>query len=147
MDLIEDSTRVYEYNRYARGREDIEKLGPSTKIVRNRTMPPFSRKPHEFCTLMHVERRADGSQIMLTRATDHPQVPRSQDYVRSEILLGVTEVRPHASNPNQTQFLTISHVKSHGVPPLIADRVSAQGLAEYVANLEAALKIKGAVMA
>jgi hypothetical protein len=137
FELLLDNSRIAEYNKYSRGREDIALVGPNTRIVRNRTMPPLSKKGHEFCTIMHVVRRSDGSQVMLTRYTEHPKVPASPDYVRSYILLGVTEVRPHASDPNKAVFTTVSHVKSPGVPPFLAEQLSYKGLVDYAVNLDA----------
>lgn len=68
MDLILDNGRVREYNRYSHpdGRTDVEHLGPNTRIVRNRTLPPLCKKPHEFCTLLHVIKRDDGSRVRRT---------------------------------------------------------------------------------
>lgn len=60
--------------RYSKGRTDIEHLGPNTKIVWNKAQPPLSSKLHDFCTLMHLEPLEDGAFMLLTRATDHPEV-------------------------------------------------------------------------
>ena len=144
MALLVDSERVAEYNKYSKGRHDVEHLGPATKIVRNRTLPPLQKKVHEFCTLMHVVRREDGAQMMLTRFTDHPKVPPSSNYARSEIILGVTEVRPHPTDPGKSVFTTVSHVKSAGVPPFIAEQFSARGLVDFVSSLQGALSRGGA---
>ncbi len=139
MALLVDSERVAEYNKYSKGRHDVEHLGPHTKIVRNRSLPPLQKRVHEFCTIMHVVRREDGAQVMLTRFTDHPRVPRSSNYARSEIILGVTEVRPHPTDKGKAVFTTVSHVKSAGVPPFIAEQFSARGLLEYATQLQGAL--------
>jgi hypothetical protein len=139
MALLVDSERVAEYNKYSKGRHDVEHLGPFTKIVRNRTLPPLQKRVHEFCTLMHVVRRDDGAQVMLTRFTEHPKVPPSSNYARSEIILGVTEVRPHPTDPAKAVFTTVSHVKSAGVPPFIAEQFSARGLVDFVSSLQGAL--------
>jgi hypothetical protein len=139
MALLVDSERVAEYNKYSKGRHDVEHLGPHTKIVRNRSLPPLQKRVHEFCTLMHVVRREDGAQVMLTRFTDHPKVPRSSNYARSEIILGVTEVRPHPTDKGKAVFTTVSHVKSAGVPPFIAEQFSARGLLDFVSSLQGAL--------
>ena len=141
MELLVDSDRVAEYNKYSKGRDDVEHLGPATKIVRNRTLPPMQKKTHEFCTIMHVIKREDGSQVMLTRFTDHPKVPRSSNFARSEIILGVTEVRPHPTNPNKAHFTTVSHVKSAGVPAFIADQFSVRGVVDFVHSLQNALHL------
>lgn len=139
MALLVDSGRVGEYNKYSRGRHDVEQVGPNTKIVRNRTLPPLQKRAHEFCTVMHVIRRPDGSQVMLTKYTEHPEVPRSSEFARSEIILGVTEVRPHPTDPNRAQLTTVSHVKSTGVPAFIAEKFSVRGVMDFAESLRQAL--------
>lgn len=80
-------------------------------------------------------------QVLLTKFTDHPKVPRSNDFMRSEIILGVTEVRPHPSGrPDRVVFTTVSHVKSAGVPAFMADKFSVKGVVDFVDNMEAVLK-------
>lgn len=59
--------------RYSKGRVDVEHLGPRTKIVWNKAQPPLTSKLHDFCTLMHVDSLEDGSFMLITRATEHPQ--------------------------------------------------------------------------
>ena len=141
MDLLIDSERVAEYNKYSKGRQDVAQVGPNTKIVRNRTLPPLQKRAHEFCTIMHVVRRPDGSQVMLTKYTEHPEVPRSSAFARSEIILGVTEVRPHPTDPNRAQLTTVSHVKSAGVPPFIAEKFSVRGVVDFADSLRKALHL------
>ncbi|GAB5030898.1 Hypothetical protein NocV09_00401730 [Nannochloropsis oceanica] len=139
IDLLVDSERVAEYNKYSKGRQDIAQVGPNTKIVRNRTLPPLQKRAHEFCTIMHVIRRPDGSQVMLTKYTDHPEVPRSSAFARSEIILGVTEVKPHPTDPDRAQLTTVSHVKSAGVPPFVAEKFSVRGVVDFADSLRKAL--------
>lgn len=139
MDLLVDSERVAEYNKYSKGRQDVAQVGPNTKIVRNRTLPPLQKRAHEFCTIMHVIRRPDGSQVMLTKYTEHPEVPRSSAFARSEIILGVTEVRPHPTDPDRAQVTTVSHVKSAGVPPFVAEKFSVRGVVDFADSLRKAL--------
>lgn len=59
--------------RYSKGRVDVEHLGPRTKIVWNKAQPPLTSKLHDFCTLMHLEPLENGSFMLITRATEHPQ--------------------------------------------------------------------------
>ncbi|CBJ49103.1 conserved unknown protein [Ectocarpus siliculosus] len=108
MSMIVDSTRVLEYNRYSKGRTDIEHLGPHTKIVWNKAQPPLSKKLHDFCTLMHMQPLDDeeGSFMLITRATEHPKAPLLDGHVRSEILLGVTILRPAKGDPTRTEMTT-----------------------------------------
>ncbi|CAM9484300.1 unnamed protein product [Scytosiphon promiscuus] len=140
MGMIVDSTRVLEYNRYSRGRTDIEHLGPHTKIVWNKAQPPLSKKLHDFCTLMHMQPLDDeeGSFMLITRATEHPKAPLLDGHVRSEILLGVTILRPAGGDPNRTEMTTVNHIVSNGVPVMIADRVSTKNAIDFIQNVEIA---------
>ncbi|CAM9202226.1 unnamed protein product [Ectocarpus sp. 12 AP-2014] len=140
MSMIVDSTRVLEYNRYSKGRTDIEHLGPHTKIVWNKAQPPLSKKLHDFCTLMHMQPLDDeeGSFMLITRATEHPKAPLLDGHVRSEILLGVTILRPAKGDPTRTEMTTVNHIVSNGVPVMIADRVSTKNAIDFIQNVELA---------
>eukprot|EP00903_Cladosiphon_okamuranus_P013797 g12840.t1 len=140
MGMIVDSTRVLEYNRYSKGRTDIEHLGPHTKIVWNKAQPPLSKKLHDFCTLMHMQPLDDeeGSFMLITRATEHPKAPLLDGHVRSEILLGVTILRPAKGDPTRTEMTTVNHIVSNGVPVMIADRVSTKNAIDFIHNVEIA---------
>ncbi|CAM9294264.1 unnamed protein product [Pylaiella littoralis] len=140
MGMIVDSARVLEYNRYSRGRTDIEHLGPHTKIVWNKAQPPLSKKLHDFCTLMHMQPLdgEEGSFMLITRATEHPKAPLLDGHVRSEILLGVTILRPAEGDPTKTEMTTVNHIISNGVPVMIADRVSTKNAIDFIQNVEIA---------
>eukprot|EP00752_Nemacystus_decipiens_P001578 g1539.t1 len=140
MGMIVDSTRVLEYNRYSKGRTDIEHLGPHTKIVWNKAQPPLSKKLHDFCTLMHMQPLDDeeGSFMLITRATEHPKAPLLDGHVRSEILLGVTILRPAKGDPARTEMTTVNHIVSRGVPVMIADKVSTKNAIDFIHNVEVA---------
>jgi hypothetical protein len=135
--LMTDSSRVHEYNKYSAGRTDVEMYGPGTKIVWNRTRPAMTLKGHDFCTLMHCFRLEDGSYVMVTKGVEHPLVPKRDDFTRSEILLGVNVMR-RASKPQQTEFISISHVRYSGVPSILANKVCVQAAHDFVRQLQLA---------
>ncbi|CAM9260275.1 unnamed protein product [Phaeothamnion confervicola] len=169
--MLTDSARVKEYNSYSVGRTDVAKLGPDTKIVWNRAQPPLSTKLHDFCTLMHIRPLRDsdagvlvgagaengkagtggsfvGGYVMLTRATEHPRAPILKNHVRSEILLGITVLRPApGSNGRRTDVTTVTHVVSNGVPVMIADRVSARNAADFIINVGRSVSASSAATA
>jgi hypothetical protein len=53
-DLLYDSSRIHLTNKYSQGRTDVKKIGEKTKIVWNRTKIPFTVRPYDFCSLIHV---------------------------------------------------------------------------------------------
>eukprot|EP00953_Heterococcus_sp_UTEX-ZZ885_P031519 16535-Heterococcus_DN1.PRE.2 len=164
MQLLLDSTRVLEYNRYSKGRTDIAKLDANTKIVWNKTKPPLTSKLHDFCTLMHVSRTHDCSSnsssssssgdtsadsssdadsddcgyVITTTRTEHPGAPQLQNSVRSEIVLGVTTITPHGSS--SSRVTTVNHIVSAGVPAVIADRVSTRNAVDFIVNVSQAAR-------
>ncbi|CAN0328070.1 unnamed protein product, partial [Discosporangium mesarthrocarpum] len=117
---------------YSKGRTDIELLGPDTKIVWNKAQPPLTSKLHDFCTLMHVQRLDDGGFMLITRATEHPGAPLLKNHIRSEILLGVTVLRPSEEDSTRTDMTTVNHIVSNGVPVMIADRVSTKNAIDFI---------------
>lgn len=72
--LLTPANRFGVGHRYSVGRTDIEHLGPHTKIVWNKAQPPLTKKLHDFCTLMHMQALDDGAFMLITRATEHPEV-------------------------------------------------------------------------
>jgi len=87
---------------------------------------------------MHVEEKRDGSRVLLSKYTEHPNAPRSNTSIRSEILLGVTELKPYEENKRKTVFTTVSHVKTVGFLPCFAEQISIRGLMDFITRLEAA---------
>ncbi|CAN0383772.1 unnamed protein product, partial [Hapterophycus canaliculatus] len=67
-----------------------------------------------------------------------PQAPLLDGHVRSEILLGVTILRPAGGDPNRTEMTTVNHIVSNGVPVMIADRVSTKNAIDFIQNVEIA---------
>ena len=95
--MIFDSRRTKDYNKFSIGRDDIEQLGKTSKIVWNRTAPPGTKRPHDFCTLMHGEIFANGTHVLMTTATSHAKAKPSNEYLRSEIVLGINHMVPVVS--------------------------------------------------
>jgi len=63
-DLIFDSDRCKEYNKYSEARTDALVKDKDTKIVWNRTKPPSPAKSHDFATLMHRHTSKDGTIVV-----------------------------------------------------------------------------------
>jgi len=138
LEMMVDSSRIKEYNKFSKGRDDLQVLDQNTKVVWNRTWPPLCKRPHDFCSVMHTRRLADNSFIMVTKATEHPRAPVSKAYQRSKILLGVSVMRPIPGDAHKTQLTTYNHVVSAGIPVLIADKVSVKTAADFIVNVNEA---------
>ncbi|CAM9703475.1 unnamed protein product, partial [Sphacelaria rigidula] len=68
----------------------------------------------DFCTLVHFRTLSDGTLAQVSRPVEHPAAPRSNTYVRSEILLAGNFMRPVPGNPSQTEFMMVTHVNPGG---------------------------------
>eukprot|EP00640_Fibrocapsa_japonica_P003935 CAMPEP_0113942380 /NCGR_PEP_ID=MMETSP1339-20121228/8104_1 /TAXON_ID=94617 /ORGANISM="Fibrocapsa japonica" /LENGTH=354 /DNA_ID=CAMNT_0000946833 /DNA_START=343 /DNA_END=1407 /DNA_ORIENTATION=+ /assembly_acc=CAM_ASM_000762 len=138
-DLVEmmiDSERVQEYNRFSKGRTDVQTMGEDTKVVWNRTWPPMTPKPHDFCTLMHVTKNPkDGSYAMLTKAIQHPKVPKTKGFIRSRIVCGAMFFKPVPGDPSKTELTSVNHVVSCGLPICIVDKASPKSAADFIQNV------------
>jgi len=134
FDLVWDSSRVLEYNKYSGGRTDLATLGPLTKVVWNRTRPPGA-KPQDFCTVLHgVVHPHNGTLLMLSKATTHPAAPPSSAFARSEVLLGANLMRP--VGPRLTEVTTVSHVQTNGIPSFLVERVAASSAAGFIKTVD-----------
>lgn len=125
FDMFYNSSRAKEYNKYSVGRTDIDdKVGGKslTKVVWSRTKPPATKRPHDFCTLMHGLKYSNGTYVLFSTAIDHPKAPLSPQYLRSEILLGATLMIPVGNG--MTELTSINHVKSHGIPVFLCNKLS-----------------------
>jgi len=141
FNMIFDSSRTKEYNKYSVGRTDIVSLSPFSKVVWNRTNPPGTKKPHDFCTLMHgvpsaAAPKGNGTYLLMTTAVEHPQAEPSSTYLRSEILLGVNLMRPVPGRPGFTELTTVNHVKTTGVPAFLAEKVAARSAIDFIRKVD-----------
>ena len=138
FEMIFDSSRTKEYNKYSVGRTDVETKGPKTKIVWNRTNPPGTKRPHDFCTLMHGRvYPKNGTNLLMTTATDHAKAKTSSEFLRSEILLGVNQMR--VIGPGRTELTTISHVKTCGVHPFLSEKFAASSAVDFIKRVDEVL--------
>jgi hypothetical protein len=138
FELFFNSSRAREYNKYGIGRVDIEDnvFGQRlTKIVWNRTKPPGTTKPHDFCTLMHARKFSNGTIAMFSTAVEHTRAARSSLYFRSEILLGSTLIVPLQNG--MTEVTTINHVKSCGLPSYLCNKLSPMASLSFIRDLDA----------
>ena len=138
FEMIYDSLRTKEYNKYSIGRSDIAILGPKTKIVWNRTNPPGTKRPHDFCNLMYgLIFPKNGTHILMTTSTNHPAAKLSDSYLRSEIIIGVNLLRP--IGPRLTEITTINHIKTCGVPSFMVEQFSSGVALDFIKKLDSIL--------
>ncbi len=161
-DLLLDSNRVTDYNRYSGGRNDIEILSSNTKIVWNKSKIPYAIKPYDFSTLIHtyqlpITSTATSSSssslfpllqshshskhpiiVILSTAVKHEKIPVHKDFARSEVFFAMNILSPNHLNSSRTDFTTISHVKYAGTLPLLVWRSGAQGTIQYLRSLKEA---------
>lgn len=140
LTLFEDNTRVSEYNKfYAEGR-DLEAINDRTKVVWAASPPMFFFKPRDFCTVVHYRKLQDGTVVVVNRAVEHPDAPRTDKYVRAEILMGANIIQPVAGKPHQALFTIVTQVDP-GIkfaPPAIVNKVVSWGPPTFFKEIETA---------
>ncbi|CAM9323176.1 unnamed protein product [Discosporangium mesarthrocarpum] len=141
--LFADNSRVGEYNEHCREVEDLETLNASTKITwaASGRMGPF--KARDFCTLVHFRTLSDGTYAQVSRPVEHARAPRSNRYVRSEVLLAGNFMRPVPGDPSKTEFLMVTHVNPGGAAEsragaMLVNSLCASSPVSFICRLEAA---------
>ena len=144
-DLLMDSSRVQTYNPWSVGRIDVwvkphnggsDDNSSITKIVRNKTQPPYGGKPLIATTLLHQRKLKDNDAILVvSRAVGGP--PPEPNVGVSDILLGVNLLEPHG-NGNGTLLTAVTHVYSSAIPTLLAQRVAVKSAKQFVEDLRKA---------
>lgn len=139
--LFADNVRVPEYNKfYAEGR-DLEAISESTKVVWAASPPMFFFKPRDFCTVVHYRKLQDGTVCVVNRGAEHPDAPRTDKYVRAEILMGANIIQPIKGKPGQTLFTIVTQVDPGGFsPPAIVNKVTSLGPPDFFQLVEKAAK-------
>jgi hypothetical protein len=157
--ILLDSSNSQRYNQYSIGRVDVDIVSPKTKYVWNKTAVPFAIKPYDFCTVMHWYERtstisdsdkshstskdrssdsASGKElVLLSRYAEHPLVPRSKQYSRSENIIGLQILKPLPASGNKqprTLLTSISHVRYGGTHPFLVSKNLLRGTANYLAT-------------
>lgn len=135
-DMLMDSSKVHLTNKYSAGRDDAEKINGMSKICWNKIKLPFSLKPFDFCTLMHVYKSPGGQVMIISKGIEHPKVPKQKDYARSDIIFGVNVLTPLKSDPKRTELTSISHVRYAGIHPYLASANCLSGTTNYLRQLK-----------
>ena len=136
------------------------------KVVRNLTQPPLSKKKMEFVTVMHARRMRQGDGpgrgylgaagnendgfIVVSRAVNDggpnaaPTATNGsggggdgEEFIRSEILLGVNLVRPVPDRADVCEVTALTHCNSPSVPLMIAGKIGVKGAVGFVKDIRA----------
>jgi hypothetical protein len=139
--LFAENTRVPEYNKfYAEGR-DLEAINEHTKVVWAASPPMFFFKPRDFCTVVHYRKLQDGTVVVVNRGAEHPEAPRTDKYVRAEILMGANIIQPVPGKPHNAVFTIVTQVDPGGfAPPAIVNKVTSWGPPTFFREVEAAAR-------
>jgi len=146
-ELLMDSAKVKTYHAMSLGRTDVrvyqKGIGASsreygvgeTKIVRNRTQPPLTKKTLTFTTLMHARELENGTVLVvlvISRAVNDLDGAREGE-VKSEILLGVNVLRPISSH--ECELTSVTHVQWPLVPEYLAKSMGVKGARDFIRTL------------
>jgi len=140
-----------------------EKYGSGeAKIVRNLTKPPLSKRNMEFVTLMHARHLEDndnagigllgggseGAYVVVSRAvggngwaSDISSCARGggasggDEFIRSEILLGVNVIRAVPGHPGKSEVTAVTHCNSPSVPRALAGKIGVKGAVDFVRDV------------
>lgn len=137
MDLLWDSARTNEYNRFSLSRIDqlILDYGVDgtpilgAKVVKSETKVPFTGMSVVLTSLMVVRPLEDGAFLIVSRSLHsgragyHTTTRHVQEGEKSALLWGVNLLRPVSGKPNMTDLTCVSQVKSSLVPHFLASRV------------------------
>jgi len=133
-DLFMDDARVHEYNENCVELADIERISRETKINWCATgkFGPF--KARDFVTVVYfreLKEEEGGGYVSLAANVEHPKLPPADGYVRSEIQLAATFMKPVPGEPNKTKLVQMTQIGQMGgvADSAIAKRIT-QNLAE-----------------
>ena len=147
MELLVDSDRVKEYNKFCVGRTDLLVLqdsmdksgafGGITKVMKTESKPPMVRKLLRFTSLLHGRELEDGSGFkIVTRAVTLPEQKEDlANALKSEILLGATIIKRIEGHDNRCLFISVNHLRSPMVPMMIAKRLGLQAAVGFIHDL------------
>jgi hypothetical protein len=149
-DLLVDSDRTHEYNKYSLGRRDLFRLSDNldgsdgafgkslTKVMQSESHPPFVRRKLQFVTIMHVTELEEGSgYLIVSRAvTQGPEVA-VLDTLRPEILMGVNVIRRIEGDDKRCLMINVNHIRTPMVPLFVGKRITLAAAPNFFRDLRA----------
>lgn len=158
-DILLDSSQVRRYNKYSKGRKDIEVFSEGidtldgmfghgeTKIVESSTKIPFSGNVLTMRTLIHARKLSlveglyhelhqdEGSYIIVSRTVSktNPQDSKTGDKV-NEVIWGINLLKCCEGDPQKTDLTNITHMNSK-VPLMLQQKVGIMGCYDFLKNI------------
>jgi len=145
IEYMMDSSKTKEYNKMSQGREDLVRIqeGLDTtaaesffgfdgdcKIIKSLNKPRLLPKAIESVSLMYSKplENTSGSYMTVTRSvfedSSGEHKATANNTIRTETLIGVSLYRPVNKDQSLTEFTSITHVFSPGVPEMLARRAA-----------------------
>lgn len=161
FNLFLDNTRVREYNDHCVQVRDIEIIpqsghnnGDNNKgsngLVRSWSKVAWAASPtygvlkaRDFCSVVHYQKHANGSFVILNRPAYFSKTPNSKNFVHATILLAGNIVEPYGPAGNQTLLTQIAHINPGGISDTAAvawiiNKLCAVGPPTFIRKLEIA---------
>ena len=149
FDLLMDSNRVKEYNKFSVGRTDLLLLQDNlledghfgrsiTKVVQSETKPPIFRKVVRFVTLMHGKELDDGNgYLIVSRAVTKGGDDTKSQILPCEILLGVNIIRRVQGDENRCLMTNVNHnhTGSSAVPVMITKKLGLAAASSFITDI------------
>lgn len=129
-----DDARVHEYNDNCVELADIERINSDTKINWCATGKFGLFKARDFVTVVYFRELTDeegGGYVSLAANVEHPKLPPADGYVRSEIQLAATFMKPVDGQPNKTKLVQLTQVGRMGG---VADSAVAKRITQNIAE-------------
>lgn len=122
--LLEDNSRVHEYNSFCERIKHVALIGGDTRITWVGCPRVYFFKPRDFCTAIHTRKLRDGTVVVLSRAVAHKDAPVTPSYQRAAIVVAANIIRSVPGNPNKCHVTMLSQVDPGGfIPPSIINLV------------------------
>jgi len=153
LEMLIDSSRTTEYNKYSLGRKDLlvlqdnmEKVGPFgksiTKVVLSETHTPVVKRKVQLVTLIHVTELEDSSgYIFVSRAVTRGSEAGADkgvfDSLRSEILMGVNVIRKIEGCSDRSLLINVSHLRPPMVPHWLVKKISISAAPSFFHDMRA----------
>jgi hypothetical protein len=154
LNLMWDSDRTGEYNKYSLGRSDTLVIQDDifsggcygAKVIRSETKVPFAGLSVSFSALMHAtalnsESPEEGF-VIVSRSLNSGMAgchvgsaKRVEKGNKNELLLGLNIMRPVPGNPELTDLISVSQVSSTMVPQFLAFRIGMMGVDDFFNNV------------
>jgi hypothetical protein len=145
LNLLIDNSRVHEYNSLAEPgtTRDVEVVSENTVVKWVRSAPMFPFKTRDFCTLYHVRKLKDGSIVVMSSATKHPEAPETSEYCRASIILAANIIEPIAGNSKKSKLTMLSQVDPGGIiPASVVNTLCANGPIGFFECVERCMGVK-----